>query len=84
MSDTVLPVPAEWRARALMTKAQYDAAYAAALADPDGYWRQQAGRLNWLKPFTKVSDVSYDPANLHIKWFEDGALNLAAKSIDLQ
>jgi acetyl-CoA synthetase len=82
MSDTVFPVPAEWQTRALMTTSQYKAAYAASLADPDAYWRQQAGRLDWLKPFTRVSDVSFDPDNLHIKWFDDGALNVAANCID--
>jgi acetyl-CoA synthetase len=82
MSDMVFPVPAEWQTRALMTTSQYEAAYAASLADPDAYWRQQAARLDWLKPFTRVSDVSFDPDNLHIKWFEDGTLNVAANCID--
>ena len=65
-----------------MTKEQYDAAYAAALKDPDGFWRQEAGRLDWIKPFTKVSDASFDPANLHIQWFSDGVLNVTANCID--
>jgi len=29
-----------------------------------------------------VSDVSWDPEKLHIKWFEDGVLNVAANCID--
>ncbi len=82
MSEALFPVPAEWHARTLMTAEQYRAAYEAALADPDAYWRAQAGRLDWMAPFTKVSDVSYDAADLHIKWFEDGALNVAANCID--
>src|SRR3954463_16150517 len=82
MSEALFPVPSDWRARTLMTAEQYRAAYDAALADPDAYWRAQAGRLDWMAPFTKVSDVSFDPADLHIKWFEDGALNVAANCID--
>ena len=52
------------------------------LKDPDGFWRKEAGRLDWIKPFTKVSDVSWDPANLHVRWFEDGLLNVSANCID--
>ena len=62
MTD-LFPVPDEWKKRALMTKAQYEAAYAASVTDPDGFWRKEAARLDWAKPFTKVMNVSYDPAN---------------------
>jgi acetyl-CoA synthetase len=82
MSDNLIPVPAEWKSRAFMNKAQYEAAYDAARSDPDGYWGKEAARLTWEKPFTKVGNWSFDPANLHIKWFEDGALNVAANCID--
>ena len=82
MSDSLFPVPAEWKNRAFMDKAAYQAAYAASLADPDGFWMKEAARLDWLKPFTKVKNTSFDAADLHIKWFEDGALNVAANCID--
>jgi acetyl-CoA synthetase len=75
-------VPEEWKKRALITEAQYDAAYEAAKADPENFWRKEAARLTWARPFTKVKNVSWDPDNLHIKWFEDGALNVAANCID--
>jgi acetyl-CoA synthetase len=78
----LFPVPEEWKKRTLMTGAQYDAAYAEAKRDPDGFWGKEAARLTWAKPFTKVKNVSWDPDNLHIKWFEDGALNVAANCID--
>src|SRR5471032_2604165 len=82
MSDNLFPVPEEWKKRALMTQAQYEAAYAASVADPDGFWRKEAAGLDWAKPFTKVMNVSYDPDNLSIKWFADGALNVSANCID--
>ncbi len=81
MSD-LFAVPEEWKKRALMTEAQYDATYAEANRDPDGFWGKEAARLTWARPFTKVKNVSWDPDNLHIKWFEDGALNVAANCID--
>jgi acetyl-CoA synthetase len=82
MSDTLFPVPREWKERALIDPAKYDAMYAQSLKDPDGFWREQAKRIDWIKPFTKVKDVSWDPDNLHIKWFEDGTLNVCANCID--
>ena len=82
MSDSPIPVPADWKTRAFMTAAQYDAAYAQALRDPDGYWAAEAARLDWMTPFTKVKNASFDAASLSIKWFEDGALNVAANCID--
>ncbi len=82
MSDSLFPVPQEWKKRAFMTAAQYEAAYAESVRDPDGYWGKEAARLDWMKPFTRVKNVSWDPGDLHIKWFEDGALNVSANCID--
>lgn len=82
MSESLIPVPEEWKKRSFMTSAQYDAAYAESVKDPDGFWRKEAARLDWLKPFTQVKNVSWDPDNLSIKWFEDGALNVSANCID--
>jgi acetyl-CoA synthetase len=82
MSDQLFPVPAEWKDRTFMTRAQYEAAYAESVQAPDDYWRKEAARLTWIKPFTKVKNVSWDPDNLFIQWFEDGALNVAANCID--
>src|SRR3954463_14381558 len=82
MSETLIPVPEEWKKRAYMTRGQYEGAYADSIRDPDGYWGKEAARLDWIKPFTKVKNVSWDPDNLSIKWFEDGALNVSANCID--
>jgi len=82
MSETLIPVPEEWRQRAFMTAAQYEAAYGESLRDPHGFWKKEAARLAWIKPFTKVKNTSFDADNLHIKWFEDGTLNVAANCID--
>ena len=82
MSDTLIPVPAEWKSRAFMNQAQYEAAYKASLADPDAFWGKEAARLTWIKPPTKAGNWSFDAADLHIKWFEDGTLNVAANCLD--
>ncbi|HPE29577.1 MAG TPA: acetate--CoA ligase [Parvularculaceae bacterium] len=51
-------------------------------ASPDAYWREVGERLQWIKPFTKVSDVSFDLKDFHIKWYEDGVLNACANCLD--
>jgi acetyl-CoA synthetase len=82
MSESLIPVPEAWKTRAFMTAAQYEAAYAQSVQDPDGYWGKEAARLDWMTPFKKVKNASFEADTLSIKWFEDGALNVAANCID--
>jgi acetyl-CoA synthetase len=82
MSDQIVPVPPAWKDRAFVGPTDYAALYAESVKDPDGFWRKQAARLDWIKPFTKVSDVSWKAEDLHVRWFEDGALNVTANCID--
>ncbi|HEY1707809.1 MAG TPA: acetate--CoA ligase [Rhizomicrobium sp.] len=82
MSDTLIPISKDARERTFITKDKYDAMYARSIQDPDGFWAEQAKRIDWIKPFTKVKNVSWDPDNLSIKWFEDGTLNVSANCID--
>jgi acetyl-CoA synthetase len=81
MSDKVYAVPADWAKRAYVDEAKYRAMYARSVADPDGFWREQAGRLDWIKPFTKVKNTTFAPP-VSIKWFEDGVLNLSVNCLD--
>ncbi|MBN9554664.1 MAG: acetyl-coenzyme A synthetase, partial [Alphaproteobacteria bacterium] len=74
MSEQIIPVLEDWKKRAFVGASEYAARYGASVEDPEGFWGKEAGRLDWLKPFTKVSDVSFDAKDLHIRWFEDGAL----------
>ncbi|WP_374388185.1 acetate--CoA ligase [Sandaracinobacter sp.] len=82
MSEHVYPVPAEWARRAKIDKARYQELYRESLDNPDAFWRREAQRLDWSKPFTRVSDWSYDEASFGIKWFEDGQLNVATNCVD--
>ncbi|MES2292317.1 MAG: acetate--CoA ligase [Pseudomonadota bacterium] len=82
MTDQIVPVPGDWKKRAFVGASDYAGRYAQSVEDPDGFWKKEAARLDWVKPFTKVSDVSWKPDNLHIRWFEDGTLNVAANCID--
>ena len=81
-SEKTYPVPAEFAANAHVNAEKYAAMYAASVKDPEAFWAEHAKRLDWMKPFTKVKDTSYAHDDVHIKWFEDGTLNVAANCID--
>jgi acetyl-CoA synthetase len=78
----IFPVPEAWAARAHMDAAGYAAAVRRVEEDPDGYWCDVAGRLDWISPFTVVKDVSFDRDDFHIRWFTDGVLNASANCLD--
>ncbi len=82
MSDKVYDVAPDWQKRAFIDNAKYEEMYAASVADPDKFWGEQAKRVDWIKPFTKVKNTSYAPDNVSIKWFEDGTLNIAYNCVD--
>ncbi|MES2033374.1 MAG: acetate--CoA ligase [Pseudomonadota bacterium] len=80
--EQVFPVPQAWAERAHMDAAGYDAAWTRVQADPDGFWKDVAGRLDWMTPPTQIKDVSFDKADFRIKWFADGVLNVSANCLD--
>ncbi len=80
-ANKLFPVPADVAAHALIDAAGYAKLYAQSIADPDGFWREHAKRIDWIKPFTVVKNTSFD-LPVSIKWFEDGALNVAANCLD--
>ncbi len=82
MPDKVYDVPAEWMKRAFVNDAEYKKMYQRSLADPNGFWAEQAKRIHWYKHFTKVKNTSFDPHHVSIKWFEDGTTNAAYNCID--
>ena len=81
MSDKTYPVPGEWKSRAYVDDAKYRAMYARSLADPNGFWAEQAKRIAWIKAPTKIKNTTF-PGNVSIKWFEDGTLNVAYNCLD--
>ena len=76
------PPSDDMAANAHVTAAKYDAMYHASIADPEGFWLEQAQRIDWMKPFTKVKDVDFTFGQVKINWFADGALNVSANCID--
>jgi len=81
-AEKIYPVPAEWAKRAWVDDAKYKSMYAASVADPDAFWDEHGQRIDWIKPFTKVKNVSYAPGAVSIKWFEDGITNVSLNCVD--
>src|SRR5690606_28500038 len=84
----VYPPPPEFAAKALVDARKYEEMYAASVADPEAFWREHGKRLQWMRPYSKVKDVNWDisksndPNDVHVRWFEDGTLNVSANCID--
>jgi acetyl-CoA synthetase len=82
MSEKVYAVPAEWASRAWVDDKKYQEMYQRSVKDPNGFWGEAGKRLDWIKPYTKVKNTSYDPHNVSIKWYEDGTLNACYNCVD--
>ena len=83
MSD-IYPVKPDFAARTRIDKARYQRDYAASVQDPEGFWREAAGRLDWYRAPTVIKDVSYDLDDFRIRWFADGELNASVNCLDRQ
>jgi len=80
--EKIYPVPEEWKKRAHIDRATYDRMYRHSVEDPEGFWAEQARRIDWIRPFTRVKNTSFAYDNVSIRWFEDGTLNVSANCID--
>ncbi|MEO8803484.1 MAG: acetate--CoA ligase [Rudaea sp.] len=76
------PVPTEFAAQSRIRSEDYEKLYAESVRDPDAFWGRIGKRLDWTKPYTQVCDASFDAKDLHIRWYADGELNLAANCLD--
>jgi acetyl-CoA synthetase len=76
------PVTEAFAANALVKAEDYRRMYQQSLENSDEFWHQQAERLDWYRFPRTISDVSYDRADLHIRWFEDGILNACYNCVD--
>ncbi len=79
---SLYPVRPEVLANTLTDEATYKAMYQQSVVNPDGFWREQAKRLDWIKPFTTVKQTSFDDHHVDIKWFADGTLNVSYNCLD--
>jgi acetyl-CoA synthetase len=82
MTDPMHAPPAAFATASHADRATYDRMYAASIADPEAFWGEHGKRLDWIRPYTRVKNTTFDYPHVAIKWFEDGQLNVAANCID--
>jgi acetyl-CoA synthetase len=78
----VYDVPAEWTQRAYLDDAGYRAKYEASIRNPEAFWAEEAKRIHWFKPPTRIKNTNFGPDNVAIRWFEDGVTNVAYNCVD--
>ncbi|MGR4069464.1 acetate--CoA ligase [Billgrantia sp. C5P2] len=76
------PVRDDFAANAWIDREKYQAMYQQSVDDPEGFWAEQAKRIDWFKAPTKIKSTSFDPHNVDIRWFEDGTLNASVSCLD--
>jgi acetyl-CoA synthetase len=81
-ADTVIDVPAAFAKSAHIDARRYAAMYAESIKDPEGFWREQGRRIDWIVPYRSVKDVSYDTRDFRIRWYYDGTLNASVNCLD--
>lgn len=79
---SVYPVSPEAAKHSLTDEAAYRAMYQQSVINPEGFWREQAARLDWIRPFSEVKRTSFDDHHVDINWFADGTLNVSANCLD--
>ena len=57
----------------------YHATYLRSVRDPEGFWGEQAGLVDWIKKPERVLDESNLP---FYRWFPDGILNTCYNALD--
>ena len=83
MTDNkIFKVNAEWSKNALINAHQYESDYTKSFDNNEEFWKDQGNRIDWITPYTKVKDVSYQQKDFKIKWYYDGELNASVNCID--
>ncbi|HET7662318.1 MAG TPA: acetate--CoA ligase [Rhodanobacteraceae bacterium] len=82
--SNVHSIPADFAGKAAIKAADYERLYAESVKHSEAFWAEIGKRLDWIKPPTEIKDVSFDPDDLHIRWYADGELNVAANCLDRQ
>jgi acetyl-CoA synthetase len=82
MMGKIHEVPARLASEALFNAKSYEETYRRSIEDNASFWSEQAARIDWIKPFSNVRDVSFAKNDVHIRWFYDGTLNVCYNCVD--
>lgn len=64
-----------------MRQEDYDRDYPLSIDNPDAFWGAVGKRLDWVTPYTKVKNTSFDD-EVSIRWYDDGQLNVCYNCVD--
>ncbi len=81
-AEKIYPVKPEIAQAAWADNDKYLAMYEQSVTDPEAFWGEQGKRIDWIKPYTRVKNTSFDPHNVDIRWYEDGTLNASVSCLD--
>ena len=76
------PPSSDFVSNAHVDAAKYDEMYARSISDPEGFWADEAQRLDWMARPTRIKNTNFEFGRVDIKWFEDGVLNVAYNCVD--
>jgi acetyl-CoA synthetase len=80
--DHIFPVPAAWKGKAWIDEDGYRLAYERSLSHPESFWAGEAACFEWFRIPSRIREVSFGPADVHIRWFADGVLNATVNCLD--
>tara|TARA_B100001564_G_C20531571_1_gene620022 strand:+ start:423 stop:869 length:447 start_codon:yes stop_codon:yes gene_type:complete len=78
----VIGVSDNWSKQAYVNKSKYQKKYSLSIKENEKFWKKEGKRINWIKPYSKIKDVTYSKEEVRIKWFYDGTLNASENCID--
>ena len=79
--NEVFPVNTDIANSSWISEEKYREMYEKSIGEPEAFWGEHGKRLEWIKPYTKIKEVSYQD-NVNIKWFHDGILNACYNCVD--
>ena len=81
-TEKIYKTKSEWIKNALVNKSIYEKKYKESLRNNNDFWAKEGKRITWIKPYTKIKDVTYSKTDVSIKWYYDGTLNASSNCID--
>ena len=81
-ADKIFPVPENYKNSAYVTKEVYEDLCQQAETDSEKFWDKIGKRVDWIKPYSKIKDVTWSKKNVDINWYYDGKLNVSENCID--
>ena len=78
----IYPVKKQFELDTLLDAEGYKKKYHESITDNESFWREASNDILWKKAPSVIKNISFDKANLSVRWFEDGILNVSESCID--